>query len=208
MLCLILLSIVMYCNCVVTLLQYETICLYVVQCCLTLYVLYILYHSYKMMTIWLQSHTKWFHVGYNIVISCGAGCCPGLRRLAWCLLCFATACVAIAAGYAALLCDPSQISWMCFNFRKHAASRGHTRARAPPAPPAARARAASSASRGGGRCCRCVATEGTPYWGWPWRMVVESNKNCRWSHRWSWGRCQLRQSYKPTITADWAESIY
>ena len=35
----------------------------------------------------------------------------------------------------------------------------------------------------------------------PWLSSKESNKNCRWSNRWPWGRFQLRQSYKPTITA-------
>ena len=122
------------------------------QCCLTLYVLYRLYHSYKMMTIWLQSHAKFFHVGYNIVIPCCTGCCPGLRLLAWCLHCFATACVAIAAGCAPVwplpISSPKSVGCALIFGNKPLAQ-----------PPAARARARTASSASGHTRARQPASE-------------------------------------------------
>ena len=125
--------------------------------------------SYKVISCWLQYCNpllRW-------LLPCPAA--PGLMLA---LLCYCLPCY--CCWVRALLCGPSQISWMCFNFRKHATSRGRARAansassasssararrrqlrqlraRAPPAPPAVAADAAAvlilrAPLVGGGRC--------------------------------------------------------
>jgi len=130
--------------------------------------------SYKVISCWLQYCNpllRW-------LLPCPAA--PGLMLA---LLCYCLPCY--CCWVRALLCGPSQISWMCFNFRKHATSRGRARAAASSAS-CARARAAASCAS----CARARARRQLhQQWRQTLRMGVESNKNCWswWSH-WSWAR--------------------
>ena len=91
--------------------------------------------SYKVISCWLQYCNpllRW-------LLPCPAA--PGLMLA---LLCYCLPCY--CCWVRALLCGPSQISWMCFNFRKHATSRGRARAASSASSASSSARAAASSA--------------------------------------------------------------